>query len=112
MGVGAPPEPPAHQGYLETRVFGSLDGLRAASILAVVWHHTPLVYPDLVLSRRGFLGVDLFFIISGFLIVTLLLRERRRSGRISLRGFYVRRFLPTLLSDARDRRGGRNLEAW
>ena len=42
---------------------------------------------------RGFLGVDFFFAISGFLIVTLLLRERDRHGRISLRGFYARRSL-------------------
>lgn len=42
---------------------------------------------------RGFLGVDLFFVISGFLIVSLLLRERRRTGTISLRAFYARRLL-------------------
>jgi peptidoglycan/LPS O-acetylase OafA/YrhL len=45
------------------------------------------------IAGRGFLGVDLFFVISGFLIVTLLLREQRRSGAISLRHFYLRRFL-------------------
>lgn len=45
------------------------------------------------LLHRGFLGVDLFFVISGFLIVTLLLRERRRTGTVSLRNFYARRFL-------------------
>jgi peptidoglycan/LPS O-acetylase OafA/YrhL len=42
---------------------------------------------------RGFLGVDMFFVISGFLIVTLLLRERDRNGEISLRRFYARRTL-------------------
>jgi peptidoglycan/LPS O-acetylase OafA/YrhL len=93
-----------HARYLATRVFGSLDGLRALAILAVVWHHANgwhrvlLQAPSakasgLPISERGFLGVDLFFVISGFLIVTLLLRERRRTGGISLRGFYWRRFL-------------------
>jgi peptidoglycan/LPS O-acetylase OafA/YrhL len=80
--------------YLSTRAFGSLDGLRAAAILAVVWHHTPHeTTGQATLLERCFLGVDLFFVISGFLIVTLLLRERRRTGDISLRGFYARRFL-------------------
>ena len=82
----------AHETYLGTRVFGCLDGLRALSIVAVVWHHAcpPNSWPA---TGRGFLGVDLFFVISGFLIVTLLLRERDRRGRISLSAFYMRRSL-------------------
>jgi peptidoglycan/LPS O-acetylase OafA/YrhL len=80
--------------FLSTKTFGSLDGLRAASILAVLWHHSPRQSElDWIATRRGFLGVDLFFVISGFLIVTLLLRERRKSGDVSLQRFYVRRFL-------------------
>ena len=79
--------------FLQTKSFGSLDGLRAFAILAVVWHHTGEPDPDWVISGRGFLGVDLFFVISGFLIVTLLLRERSRTGVISLRAFYARRAL-------------------
>jgi len=82
-----------HARYLDTRAFASLDGLRALSILAVVWFHTTNHIPAWPALRRGFLGVDLFFIISGFLIVTLLLRERRDAGTISLRHFYVRRSL-------------------
>jgi peptidoglycan/LPS O-acetylase OafA/YrhL len=90
----APAEPaPVHARFLETRNFSSLDGLRAISILAVVWHHTMEVLPEWRIAQRGFLGVDLFFVISGFLIVTLLLRERRRTGTTSLGNFYVRRFL-------------------
>lgn len=91
----APREVPAgpYARFLETRTFGSLDGLRALSILAVLWHHTERGPGGPLLAARGFLGVDLFFIISGFLIVTLLLRERRRSGAISLKGFYLRRVL-------------------
>jgi len=83
----------AHRRYLATRSFGSLDGLRGLSILGVLWHHTTTGIPWLTVTFRGFLGVDLFFVISGFLITTLLLRERRATGGVSLRAFYVRRFL-------------------
>ncbi len=85
--------PQDHASYLRTRSFGALDGLRALSIVAVLWHHTTTRGPGDILLERGFLGVDLFFVISGFLIVTLLLREQRRAGRISLSNFYVRRSL-------------------
>jgi peptidoglycan/LPS O-acetylase OafA/YrhL len=83
--------------FTSTKTFGSLDGLRALSILAVLWHHHAGNFiPGWNITARGFLGVDLFFTISGFLIVTLLLRERRRTGTFSLRDFYVRRFLRIL----------------
>jgi peptidoglycan/LPS O-acetylase OafA/YrhL len=79
--------------FAKTKTFGSLDGLRAIAILAVVWYHTTDTVQAWNITSRGFLGVDLFFTISGFLIVTLLLRERRRTRTVSLRGFYIRRFL-------------------
>lgn len=85
---------PQHAAYLAQRTFGSLDGVRAWSVLAVIWHHAvpydPAAFP---LQNRGFLGVDMFFVLSGFLIVTLLLRERDRHGTISLKKFYARRTL-------------------
>ena len=71
--------------------FGALDGLRALSIVPVVWHHATPHPLDGVLGR-GPLGVDLFFATSGFLITTLLLREREGGG-IDLRAFYTRRTL-------------------
>lgn len=84
---------PSHEQFRAQRTFGALDALRAVSILAVIWHHTaPTPGPEYS-TTRGFLGVDLFFVISGFLIVTLLLRERERTGTISLSSFYVRRSL-------------------
>ena len=80
--------------FMRTRMFGSLDGLRCLSILAVIWHHTKGdALHWLPGSNRGFLGVDLFFVISGFLIVTLLLRERTATSSISLLNFYGRRTL-------------------
>jgi peptidoglycan/LPS O-acetylase OafA/YrhL len=71
-----------------------LDGLRAVAVIAVVTHH---LLPRL---KGGFLGVDLFFLLSGFLITRLLLEERHRNGRVELGAFYVRRaarLLPALI---------------
>jgi peptidoglycan/LPS O-acetylase OafA/YrhL len=85
-----------YERYVETRRFASLDGLRAIAIAAVVWHHAGMagnVIPGRVITTRGFLGVDLFFVISGFLIVTLLLREKSQRNTISLSNFYARRVL-------------------
>ena len=75
-----------HAEFLRIKKFASLDGLRCFSILAVIWHHAT----D---TGRGFLGVQIFFAISGFLITTLLLRERRKFGDVSLPKFYARRSL-------------------
>jgi len=85
-----PTEQTNHQCFLSTKYFPSLDGLRAISILAVIWYHDPLLR---LIWRTGFLGVHLFFVISGFLITTLLLREKSEFGRISLKNFYIRRTL-------------------
>jgi len=72
-----------------------LDGLRALAVLLVVLYH---LFPAWLL-RSGYVGVDVFFVISGFLITTLLLRERARDGRVHLRRFWARRarrLLPAL----------------
>lgn len=85
-----------HRTYLATRHFGSLDGLRFIAISAVIWHHTPIwagLTDVSVLFARGHTGVDLFFVLSGFLITTLLLREETARGAFSLRAFYWRRAL-------------------
>jgi peptidoglycan/LPS O-acetylase OafA/YrhL len=81
----------AHQAFLRTKTFGALDGLRALAILAVVLYHVLEAREGLV--GRFYLSVSLFFAISGFLITTLLLRERESTGTISLKGFYARRSL-------------------
>jgi len=73
-----------------------LDGLRAIAVGGVVLYHlgTPWV-------RGGFLGVDLFFVVSGFLITTLLVEEKSTSGGIGLGNFWLRRarrLLPALVA--------------
>lgn len=75
--------------------YPGLDGLRALAVALVIVYH---VFPQLPV-RGGFVGVDVFFVISGFLITSLLLRERARTGRIRLTGFWqrrARRLLPAL----------------
>jgi peptidoglycan/LPS O-acetylase OafA/YrhL len=71
-----------------------LDGLRALAVLAVMFYHAGAAF-----LPGGFLGVDVFFVISGFLITTLLLHERELSGRTTLKAFWwrrARRLLPAL----------------
>ena len=79
--------------------FASLDGLRCLCIAMVLWHHAPAygtLEAPILLLRRGFTGVDFFFVLSGFLITTLLLREEARTGRFSLGAFWWRRGLRIL----------------
>jgi peptidoglycan/LPS O-acetylase OafA/YrhL len=67
-----------------------LDGLRGVAILAVLGAHTGV--PGFA-DGGGGAGVTLFFVLSGFLITSLLLAEREKSGRVDLRAFYIRRAL-------------------
>lgn len=72
-----------------------LDGLRAIAIIGVLLYHV-----DLDWIPGGFLGVDVFFVLSGFLITSLILEEWQRSGRVDFARFYLgraRRLLPALL---------------
>lgn len=79
----------------------SLDGLRALSIALVVLSHTKSLLPPPIVNSGlfryviggGLHGVQVFFVISGYLITALLLRELDRTGDISLRRFYARRTL-------------------
>ncbi len=63
-----------------------LEGLRGIAILLVLLFHANMPF-----TTGGFVGVDVFFVLSGFLITGLLFREHERSGRIDLRAFYARR---------------------
>ena len=67
----------------------ALDGVRAAAIVLVVGFHLVLRHGSAV--PGGYLGVDVFFVLSGFLITSLLLDERAATGRIHLRAFWARR---------------------
>ncbi len=74
----------------------ALDGVRGLAVAAVFVFHTAKS-----LAPAGGLGVDVFFVLSGFLITTLLLQERLRTGHVSLSSFYLRRSLrlfPALLA--------------
>ncbi|RQO55447.1 acyltransferase [Variovorax sp. KBW07] len=77
-----------HQAFLNTRFFPALDGLRAISVFLVFGAHFGGV---IWITRAGWLGVHAFFVLSGFLITTLLLRERSATGSVSLKAFYIRR---------------------
>ncbi|WP_109210471.1 MULTISPECIES: acyltransferase family protein [Microbacterium] len=73
--------------------FAGLDGMRALAVVLVVVYHLFPVLPG------GFVGVDVFFVISGFLITSLLLREHAARGRVALGAFWqrrARRLLPAL----------------
>jgi peptidoglycan/LPS O-acetylase OafA/YrhL len=73
------------------RRYPSLDGLRCYAIALVVWHHAHS--GEVGTIGLGRVGVDLFFVISGFLITTLLLREQAEASGIAIGRFYARRSL-------------------
>ncbi|MGE0709755.1 MAG: acyltransferase family protein [Planctomycetota bacterium] len=77
---------PARSSYLP-----ALDGLRGVSVMMVVLYHA-----DVPVCEGGFVGVETFFVISGFLITGLLLKEHARAGRLQLLHFYMRRVLRLL----------------
>ncbi len=73
-----------------------IDGLRALAVLSVVFYHLGFGF-----IPGGFLGVDVFFVISGYLITTIIVEEVRNSGTFSFGGFYarrVRRLIPSLIT--------------
>lgn len=72
----------------------SLDGLRAIAVTLVFFFHAAPIFPFFKAHLQGgFLGVDIFFVLSGFLITSVLLHEYDRTGDINFRNFYTRRFL-------------------
>lgn len=82
------PDPPSTvQQYLRRRNIPALDGLRAVAVFLVIFSHFGVPYVP------GVHGVMIFFVLSGFLITWLLLREDAETGSVSLAGFYRRRVL-------------------
>ena len=79
-----------------SRYIHSVDGLRAVAVLAVLLYHLGIDW-----IPGGFLGVDLFFVISGYVITGLILDSIARSGTLDLRAFYlsrIRRLVPALIA--------------
>ena len=73
-----------------------LDGLRTLAVYLVVAFHA-----GLALFGGGFIGVDLFFVLSGFLVTSILMRDLGTTGRVQTRRFYsrrVRRILPAAIT--------------
>jgi len=77
-----------------------IDGLRAIAVFAVIIYHTDLTIFGRPVLQGGFFGVDIFFVISGYLITTLILKEIYERGQFSFLNFYerrIRRIIPLLL---------------
>jgi len=85
-------QPPKSNRYASIQFRTDIEGLRAVAVLLVVLRHTGLSF-----LQGGFIGVDVFFVLSGYLITGLLTKELKSSGTINLSAFYarrVRRLLP------------------
>lgn len=93
LGYGPVRSLPTHTNRI--RHVAALDGLRGLALLGVLFFHANGALPG------GYLGVDLFFVLSGFLITSLLLAEHSNTGHIDLTAFWIRRakrLFPALLS--------------
>lgn len=80
---------------LGMKYYKHIDGLRALAVLAVI-----LVHLDFTMFSGGYVGVDVFFVISGFLITNIIVKELDNTGRFSFINFYtrrIRRILPALI---------------
>ena len=85
---------------MEIKYRPELDGLRTVAVLSVIIYHAEFMIEGRQLLPGGFLGVDIFFVISGFLITSILMKEFHRTGTISISSFYerrARRLLPVLV---------------
>ena len=77
-----------------------IDGLRAIAVLSVIIYHMEISLGSNFLLSGGFIGVDIFFVISGFLITSIIIDETKKTGNFSFFNFYerrIRRLIPALL---------------
>ena len=76
-----------------------IDGLRGIAVLLVVLYHFEKIFLDTKIFQGGFVGVDIFFVISGYLISSIIFSELKTSNKFSFKNFYIRRIkriLPVL----------------
>ena len=77
-----------------------IDGLRAIAVIAVIFYHAQISIFGYQIFKGGFIGVDIFFVISGYLITSIIFKELTTTGSFSFKNFYerrIRRILPVLL---------------
>jgi len=77
-----------------------IDGLRAIAVSAIILYHAQITISGHQLFKGGFIGVDIFFVISGYLITSIILKELFTTGSLSFKYFYqirIRRIIPALL---------------
>jgi peptidoglycan/LPS O-acetylase OafA/YrhL len=84
---------------IKIRYRPEIDSLRAISVIAVIIYHAKINFFGSQLFAGGYLGVDIFFVISGYLITSIILKELQQKKSFSFRNFYLRRarrILPAL----------------
>ena len=77
-----------------------IDGLRAIAVLLVIFYHAEFSISGINIFKAGFIGVDIFFVISGYLITSIILKELKETKKFSFLHFYerrIRRLIPALL---------------
>ena len=77
-----------------------IDGLRAIAVFLVIIYHAELNIFNNLIFKGGFIGVDIFFVISGYLITSIILKELNVNNSLSLKYFYerrIRRIVPVLV---------------
>ena len=77
-----------------------IDGLRAIAVVAVIFYHAEITVFGHNFFKGGYIGVDIFFVISRYLITSLILKELKETNKFSFLNFYerrARRILPVLL---------------
>ena len=77
-----------------------IDGLKAIAVCSVILYHIQISFFQFQIFKGGFIGIDIFFVISGYLITLIILEELVNTGNFSFKNFYlkrIRRIIPTLL---------------